>query len=114
MRRKPTFAFEAMVTLAVAERVLNHFGHRLQRADKTDFSGFAGALASLCCQQQRDSGGIDDLETTIAVLSVYRDSARRRIPLGDEQLRRGFESAERCRTWLRQTFPEASPRPEVN
>ncbi len=111
MQRKPTFSFEAMVTLSATERVLRFFGYDLKRANKMDFSAFTDAMVSLCREHQRDSDGIPDMETTIELFGTYRGS---KVSLSPSELQRGVQSARRCREWLHHTFPEADPHPEMN
>ncbi len=108
------FLIEASKALATAVRVLNHFDCAPRNADDLDFDGFAKAMELLCRHHRRDSSGVEDLRTTIALFDKYQDAIPDRRPIADEEFRRGSESAQRLRQWLRKTFPEAGPNPKKN
>jgi len=107
---KTAFTLEAVKAFGTTASVFRFFDCKPRQADPLDYSGFVGSMVALCRKQRRDSSGIKDMKTTIAVFDSYHESVRLHRVFADDEFRRGLASAQRYRLWLHQTFPDARPR----
>ena len=111
MQLKVTFLIESSKALVATRAVLSFFDREPPRHDEFDFRSCVDAMLTLCREHRRDEAGIEFLRGIVAIFDLVRPPF---LGATDEQLLRGLKSVASYMQWIRDTFPDARPRPERN
>lgn len=98
------FMKEGLMALGATAGILRRYHCSPVQAHPLDFSGFAGALRSVCQQASLDKQGADDLDLLVEVFAAYHDAVSAGIQLEATEFKRGLNSVRRYRTWLQSVF----------